>query len=196
LSIFFLHFNCRFIIQNEGIRALFKGLGPNIIGVAPYRAIYFFSYENSKSATSQFFSPNSSLQYIFSAFVAGFTAVSVTNPIWFVKTRLQLDESRRGSTTYEVVKKILKEKGPLGFYKGISASYFGIAESAMYFTIYENLKRLSAYSSYIADSSKNCQNGSNSSNSCSMLTYFTSAGFSKTIAACICYPHGLLAIYD
>jgi len=27
----------RFIVKNEGYRALFKGLGPNLLGVAPYR---------------------------------------------------------------------------------------------------------------------------------------------------------------
>lgn len=25
------------IVKNEGYRALFKGLGPNLLGVAPYR---------------------------------------------------------------------------------------------------------------------------------------------------------------
>lgn len=33
----------RSIVENEGFRALYKGLGPNIVGVAPYR-YYFCSY--------------------------------------------------------------------------------------------------------------------------------------------------------
>lgn len=119
------------------------------------------------------------LLHVCSAFIAGFSAVSVTNPIWFVKTRLQLDTTRRGLTAIEVVNKILKEKGFLGFYKGISASYFGIAESAMCFAIYEKLKRVS-------DSKITPDSG----NYIKFLSYFTSAGFSKTLASCICYPHG------
>lgn len=44
-NIFFRH-----IVQNEGPRALFKGLGPNLVGVAPSRAIYFCAYSQTKSA--------------------------------------------------------------------------------------------------------------------------------------------------
>lgn len=43
-SIYFRH-----IVEAEGTRALFKGLGPNIVGVAPSRAIYFCAYSQTKS---------------------------------------------------------------------------------------------------------------------------------------------------
>ena len=119
------------------------------------------------------------LLHVCSAFIAGFSAVTVTNPIWFVKTRLQLNESRRCLTALDVVNKILKEKGVLGFYKGISASYFGIAESAICFTMYEHLKSIS-----------NEQMNSDSKSYLKFIGYFTSAGFAKTLASCICYPHG------
>lgn len=39
----------RLIVQTEGSRALFKGLGPNIVGVAPSRAIYFCAYSQTKA---------------------------------------------------------------------------------------------------------------------------------------------------
>lgn len=39
----------RHIVQNEGPRALFKGLGPNLVGVAPSRAIYFCTYSQTKN---------------------------------------------------------------------------------------------------------------------------------------------------
>jgi solute carrier family 25 protein 33/36 len=117
------------------------------------------------------------IMHILSAFCAGFTAVTITNPIWFVKTRMQLDNSRRGISAYECIQKILKEKGPLGFYKGISASYFGICESALYFVMYERLKLLSSANN-------------SSDQSLNILSYFTSAGFAKTLAGVICYPHG------
>lgn len=167
-------------MKNEGYRALFKGLGPNLLGVAPYRAIYFFSYANSKVFLSRLIGEERPLLHVCSAFIAGFSAVTVTNPIWFVKTRLQLNETRRVLTAFEVVHNILREKGILGFYKGISASYFGIAESAICFAIYERLKSIS-----------NENLNSDSRDSLKFFTYFTSAGFSKTLASVICYPHGL-----
>lgn len=144
-----------------------------------FRAIYFFSYANSKVFLTRFISEERPLLHVCSAFIAGFSAVTVTNPIWFVKTRLQLDETRRGLSTLEVVQKILREKGPLGFYKGISASYFGIGESAICFAIYERLKTIS--NRQINDDSTYVK----------FLSYFTSAGFSKTLASCLFYPHGM-----
>lgn len=38
----------RYIIEVEGFQALFRGLGPNLVGVAPSRAIYFCSYSQMK----------------------------------------------------------------------------------------------------------------------------------------------------
>lgn len=172
-----IYLHLKFIIQNEGVKALYKGLGPTLIGVAPYRAIYFYTYANSKQFFARFMGEDRSIMHICSAFVAGFSAVSVTNPIWFIKTRLQLDESRRGVTISQVVNKILKEKGVLGFYKGISASYFGVMETALYFVIYEKLKAIS--NKHLSDSESNMR----------FVGYFTSAGFSKSLASCLCYPH-------
>ena len=146
--------------------------------MAPYRAIYFFSYANSKVLLSRFIGEDKPLLHVCSAFIAGFSAVTITNPIWFVKTRLQLNESRQCLTALDVVNKILKEKGVFGFYKGISASYFGIAESAMCFAMYEHLKSIS-------------NQQINSDSNLKILSYFTSAGFAKTLASCVCYPHGM-----
>ena len=83
----------RHIIETEGTKALFKGLGPNLIGVAPSRAIYFSAYSTTKTFCNERFpAPDSPPVHICSAAAAGFVSSTATNPIWFVKTRLQLDE--------------------------------------------------------------------------------------------------------
>lgn len=38
----------RHIFVNEGVAGLFKGLGPNLMGVFPSRAIYFWAYSTAK----------------------------------------------------------------------------------------------------------------------------------------------------
>lgn len=48
----FFSFKNRYIVNTEGSRALFKGLGPNIVGVAPSRAIYFCAYSQTKTSLS------------------------------------------------------------------------------------------------------------------------------------------------
>ncbi|XP_058060666.1 mitochondrial carrier protein Rim2 isoform X3 [Anopheles bellator] len=135
------------IVQTEGSRALFKGLGPNIVGVAPSRAIYFCAYSKTKNAlnTVGIIPANSPLVHILSATCAGFASSTATNPIWFIKTRMQLDSSNASnglrSSVGQCVKQIYESQGVRGFYKGITASYVGISETVIHFVIYEALKK-------------------------------------------------------
>ncbi|XP_061510631.1 mitochondrial carrier protein Rim2 isoform X2 [Anopheles gambiae] len=130
------------IVQTEGSRALFKGLGPNIVGVAPSRAIYFCAYSKTKNSlnTVGIIPANSPLVHILSASCAGFVSSTATNPIWFIKTRMQLDSNAR-MTVGECVRRIYESQGVRGFYKGITASYVGISETVIHFVIYEALKK-------------------------------------------------------
>jgi solute carrier family 25, member 33/36 len=41
----------------------------------------------------------------------------------------------------DCVKRIYQQNGLRGFYKGITASYFGISETMVHFVIYEALKK-------------------------------------------------------
>ncbi len=87
------------------------------------------------------FPTDSPLVHILSASCAGFTAATCTNPIWFIKTRLQLDyDSKNKMTVRQCIQRIYKTSGLIGFYKGITASYFGISETVIHFVIYEALK--------------------------------------------------------
>ncbi|KAJ9120255.1 hypothetical protein QFC22_003155 [Naganishia vaughanmartiniae] len=95
------------MIQNiyvqEGPRALFKGLGPTLIGVVPARAINFSTYAQSKQFLASALPPSitqssaavaadtSPIVHLGAAAIAGITTATATNPIWVVKTRLQLD---------------------------------------------------------------------------------------------------------
>jgi len=99
----------RNVIEHEGPRALFKGLAANLVGVAPTRAIYFCTYSTAKRKFNQVFTPNSHLVHIFAAASAGFVSSTLTNPIWFVKTRMQLDRSSKLSA-WRCVSSIYHEK--------------------------------------------------------------------------------------
>lgn len=94
----------------------------------------FFSYYRN-------FPQDSPIIHILSASCAGFVAATATNPIWFVKTRLQLDYNAKVQMTVrECVRRIYERQGITGFYKGITASYFGISETVIHFVIYEAIK--------------------------------------------------------
>lgn len=98
----------------EGWRALFKGLGPNLVGVVPARSCNFYVYGTGKRVYSHLFATEEELRaaaaagggsggsgvisekpivHLMSAVTAGIATGTVTNPIWLVKTRLQLDKN-------------------------------------------------------------------------------------------------------
>lgn len=178
-------FEClRQIVKHEGQRGLFKGLGPNLVGVAPSRAIYFCTYANTKSALNEILPSDTPIVHILSAMCAGFTASTITNPIWFVKTRVQLDQKRKGHlTAFACVRQVYQEKGIKGFYKGITASYYGISETVIHFVIYEALKakiRDIKGRNYLNDTNRTIID---------FLEFMGCGATSKTIASCIAYPH-------
>ena len=61
----------RQIVLEEGKQALFKGLGANLVGVAPTRAIYFCTYSTAKKKYSQIMTPNSHAVHMCAAGTAG-----------------------------------------------------------------------------------------------------------------------------
>ncbi|XP_053960998.1 mitochondrial carrier protein Rim2 isoform X1 [Anastrepha ludens] len=174
----------RHIVQNEGPRALFKGLGPNLIGVAPSRAIYFCTYSQTKNFLNNlsFMQTESPQVHILSAASAGFVSSSLTNPIWFVKTRLQLDyNSKVQMTVRECINRVYAQGGIAAFYKGITASYFGICETMIHFVIYEFIK------SKLIEMHNTRHEDAKSSKD--FLEFMMAGAVSKTVASCIAYPH-------
>lgn len=82
-------------------------------------------------------------------------------------------------TVRECIKQINEQHGIRGFYKGITASYYGMAETVIHFVIYEAIKaRLQER--YSGDST----------NWTDFLRCMVAGATSKTIATCVAYPHG------
>ncbi|KAL4221682.1 hypothetical protein ACF0H5_019939 [Mactra antiquata] len=176
-----LYYCLRYIIQHEGVPALFKGLGPNLVGVAPSRAIYFFCYANSKRYLNTVLNPDTPMVHVGAAITAGVTACTATNPIWLIKTRLQLDQKKNDSlTTRQCIQRIYAKDGFIGFYKGISASYVGVTETVIHFVIYESIK---------AKLLENSCTNSDERSYVDFLKFMVAGACSKTCATCIAYPH-------
>ncbi|XP_069466125.1 solute carrier family 25 member 33 [Ambystoma mexicanum] len=178
------------ILEKEGPRSLFRGLGPNLVGVAPSRAIYFASYSKAKELYNRVFTPNSNVVHMCSAGSAAFITNSLMNPIWMVKTRMQLERRVGGSkqrNALQCARYVYQTEGVRGFYRGLTASYAGISETIICFVIYEALKkhlkegRLSP--PHAAVNEKGCTN---------FLGLMVAAAFSKGCASCIAYPHEVI----
>ncbi|XP_042194926.1 solute carrier family 25 member 36 [Callorhinchus milii] len=180
------------ILEKEGPRSLFRGLGPNLIGVAPSRAIYFAAYSSAKEKLNTVFEPDSNQVHMVSAGVAGFTAITATNPIWLIKTRLQLDARTRGErqlNAFECIQKVYRTDGIRGFYRGMSASYAGISETVIHFVIYESIKRKLVQSKSASNMDSEEDTVKDASD---FLGLMLAAATSKTCATTMAYPHEVI----
>ncbi|CAI2326446.1 unnamed protein product [Caenorhabditis sp. 36 PRJEB53466] len=168
----------RQVVKTEGIGALYKGLVPNLIGVAPSKAVYFYTYSSSKRFwnESDIFLPNSAIVHMVSAGSAGFVAASAVNPIWLVKTRLQLYQGRIG--IWQMIKRVYSREGFKGFYKGVTASYAGVSETMIQFCIYEYFRGVLLSDTDEMDKRK-----------MDFLNFMVAGGSAKFIACVVAYPH-------
>ncbi|XP_073168336.1 solute carrier family 25 member 33-like isoform X3 [Lepidochelys kempii] len=177
----------RAILEKEGIRSLFRGLGPNLVGVAPSRAIYFAAYAGAKEKLNVVFRPESKKVHVLSAVCAGVTSATLTNPIWLVKTRMQLEARARGekqSNALQCAIRVYRTEGLRGFYRGISASYAGVSETVIHFVIYEALKQqLREQQPFLPTAFALAPNSHD------FFGLMAAAAISKTCASCIAYPH-------
>ncbi|XP_038867367.1 solute carrier family 25 member 33 [Salvelinus namaycush] len=179
----------RSILEKEGPRSLFRGLGPNLVGVAPSRAIYFAAYKKSKETFNGVFVPNSGVVHMSSAGFAAFVTNSLMNPVWMVKTRMQLERKARGekkTNALQCARYVYKTEGMRGFYRGLTASYAGISETMICFLIYETLKKRLNEARFASPNSET------EKGPWDFLGLMMAAAFAKGCASCIAYPHEVI----
>ncbi|KAI9229218.1 MAG: mitochondrial carrier protein [Piptocephalis tieghemiana] len=178
----------RTILVQEGRRGLFKGLGPNLVGAIPARAISFASYGNGKRFLTEL---NNGVEspwiHLTAAANAGIITATFTNPIWLVKTRLQLPGAKDlYSSSFDCLRTVLKQEGLRGLYRGLSASYLGVAEGTLQWVVYEQMKRSLAQHRLqrTIDPSVSPTN--------QWSEYLVAASTAKLIAAIVTYPHEVI----
>ena len=186
----------------EGWRALFKGLGPNLVAVVPARAINFYSYGNGKRIISNTFNNGEEAAWVHlcAAATAGFATGTATNPIWLVKTRLQLDKSnaeksglqatRRYRNALDCTMQTVQKEGVRGLYRGLSASYLGVSESTLQWVLYERMKL------FLRDREKELAASERAHTTWDWVLRhggeLGAAGSAKFLAALVTYPHEVL----
>ncbi len=181
----------RAIMEADGVSGFFRGLPPTLVGIIPSRSAYFYAYQQCKKALGPYLKEGSPPNALISGIAAGITGNTLTNPIWMVRTRMQLlADPTAGQVNYsgykDAITSIYKEEGIGGFYKGITASYWGCAEGAIQFIIYEQFKtRLLARQNRIRK-----RNGLiGETEKLPEWEYFCSAALAKGFASILTYPH-------
>lgn len=152
------------ILRENGLKGLYRGLGPTVLGYLPTWAIYFAVYDGIKSyfgspplgqrqagrvypaAQVKGYQPvmreHAWSLHILSAMVAGATSTICTNPLWVIKTRFMTQ--RPGDVLYrhtlDAALTIYRTEGINAFYRGLLPSLLGILHVAVQFPLYEQLK--------------------------------------------------------
>jgi solute carrier family 25 folate transporter 32 len=140
----------RTIIGREGWRALYQGLGPAMVGAGASWGGYFYFYEKIKDQMKAR-APAGGLgmgHHITAGMLAGNAIVLMTNPVWLIKTRLQLQMKEPGSAAKhyrgfgDAVVTIVREEGPLALYRGLAPALLLCGQAATQVAIYEWMKGL------------------------------------------------------
>ncbi|KAL8923582.1 MAG: hypothetical protein Q9208_004529 [Pyrenodesmia sp. 3 TL-2023] len=133
------------VVKNEGFRGLYSGVLPQLVGVAPEKAIKLtvndlirghFTEKNS----NKIWWPHE----ILAGGSAGACQVIFTNPLEIVKIRLQVqgEMAKHADVPRRSAMWIVKNLGLVGLYKGASACLLrDVPFSAIYFPGYNHLKR-------------------------------------------------------
>lgn len=134
------------IIEKEGWKGLYRGLGPQLVGVTPEKAIKLVVNDLLRDTFGQTDSNDLNIALeVLAGCGAGASQVIFTNPIEIVKIRLQV----AGEVALQTGEKqkgawgICKELGVAGLYKGASACFLrDIPFSGLYFPLFGKFKKM------------------------------------------------------
>jgi solute carrier family 25 (mitochondrial phosphate transporter), member 23/24/25/41 len=113
------------IYRSEGgIRALYRGIVPTVLGVAPYVGLNFAVYEHvRKLVTPEGHRDPTAIGKLGAGGISGAVAQTVTYPMDVLRRRFQVKEIAPGMGGYNsiggAVRKMWVEEGIKGFYKGL-----------------------------------------------------------------------------
>ncbi|KAK2583012.1 hypothetical protein KPH14_009057 [Odynerus spinipes] len=134
-------FDClKKVIRHEGFFGLYRGLVPQLMGVAPEKAI---KLTVNDFVRDKFMDKNGNLPVygeIIAGACAGGSQVIFTNPLEIVKIRLQVAGEIAGGSKVKAWT-VVKELGLFGLYKGARACFLrDVPFSAIYFPMYAHTK--------------------------------------------------------
>lgn len=135
------------VFRNEGFLGFYSGLGPQLLGVAPEKAIKLTVNDLVRGKAMDPVTGQITLPWeLFAGGAAGGCQVVFTNPLEIVKIRLQvageIAKAEGGDRVARGAVHIVRSLGLVGLYKGASACLLrDIPFSAIYFPAYAHLKK-------------------------------------------------------
>ncbi|KAI1826016.1 mitochondrial carrier domain-containing protein [Xylaria intraflava] len=200
----------RTIWKEEGLRGLYRGLGPIILGYLPTWAVWFTVYNKNKKYMADHHVKSEVTINFCSSVIAGASSTLVTNPIWVIKTRLMSQSSsgynrnmsvfpRSANTptsrptinspwhyhsTIDAARKMYSSEGILSFYSGLTPALLGLTHVAVQFPAYEYLMK--------KFTGKRMGEMTDASDRGHWLGVLSASVLSKIMASSATYPHEVI----
>lgn len=140
----------RGVYSEGGVRALYRGVGPTLMGILPYAGLKFYIYEGLKSHVPEDYKNSVTLKLSCGA-AAGLFGQTLTYPLDVVRRQMQVqshlqhDQSSgpRITGTFQGLKIIKQTQGWRQLFAGLSLNYIKVVPSvAIGFTAYDTMKHL------------------------------------------------------
>uniref|UniRef100_K3WJU6 Mitochondrial carrier protein n=1 Tax=Globisporangium ultimum (strain ATCC 200006 / CBS 805.95 / DAOM BR144) TaxID=431595 RepID=K3WJU6_GLOUD len=189
----------RSIRNTESVFGLWRGITPTLIGVIPARAIYFGAYSNFKESLKNRNMEGRVFNFLAAAGAGSISATLtcpiwvIKTRLQLMPAHTELVGQRQNvlslgfsngasgvmsngnrpgaqfSSIRHLAMDMYRKEGPRAFFRGLSASYWGISESAIQYALYEEAKQ------FLGEPNA--------------VKYFLAAGGCKLVAAALTYPH-------
>ena len=146
----------RGVVRHEGLIGLYQGLTPAVVGSAVSWGGYVFVYEGLKHRYAAHKFPHdpdprnlSGSDNFLLATCSGVVMVAMTNPVWLIKTRMQL-QMNKTSTEHSIkpyknmadaARTIVRDEGMTALYKGAGPALLLTSHGGVQFVAYEYLKK-------------------------------------------------------
>lgn len=132
------------IVRTEGVVALYKGLLPTLVGIAPYAALNFATYDllKQKLYHGNYKKEQHPVANLFLGGLAGTVAATVCFPLDTIRRRMQM-KGQMYKGQMDAFATIWRVEGLRGFYRGWAANTLKVVpQNAIRFVTYETIKQL------------------------------------------------------
>ena len=134
-------------VKNSGIGGLYNGVGVSVVGIIPYRGVYFGLFDTLSGYNPYQKSENGLLRAVSKFVCAQFSAISAgyaSYPFDTVRRRLQMQSEKPKeewvySGTADCFKKIIANEGSAALFKGAGANALRTVGAALVLVLYSEI---------------------------------------------------------
>ncbi|GAB4842564.1 Mitochondrial carrier protein CoAc1 [Ancistrocladus abbreviatus] len=130
--------------KEGGVRGLYRGVGPTVVGILPYAGLKFYIYEELKRQVPEEHQ-KSIILHLSCGALAGLFGQTFTYPLDVVRRQMQVENLQQGDVRYqntiEGLKGVVRNQGWRQLFAGLSINYLKVVPSvAIGFTTYDLAK--------------------------------------------------------